>query len=582
MSHGHIPESFIQSLIAKSDIVALIQESIKLKKSGANYSACCPFHQEKTPSFTVSALKQFYHCFGCGAHGNAIRFLMEYHSMSFVEAIERLAMRLGLAVPKDAAQIAQAKTQLNTTAVLNQVAAFYQAQLKLPLAKGAVEYLKQRGFKGSTAKQFGLGFSPPGWSNLLNHFQENDQSIKILQETGLVIKHPQGRYYDRFRNRIMFPIRSRRGEVIGFGARVFDNSQPKYLNSPESAVFHKGQCLYGVYEALQAKQKWQTALVVEGYLDVVMLSQYQVHGALATLGTAITAHHLTQLFQLVSEVIFCFDGDKAGQAAAWKALELVLPFLQQGRQVRFAFLPQGEDPDSYLRQHGEVSFAELLKMSAPLSDYFFMTLAQKVSPDTVDNRAQFAHLARLLLEQIPSGIFKEMMFEQLAQRTASSIQVVRGERADTWRWKKIKTPPPPSPLNPAYIASAILLRMPSLYELVKQKKAWWQHLNMPGMSLLNALLEKLALNACDSSESLHQALQARGFAPKRLIECVNKAALIPLEGLEAELNGALERLRAMGQEKLTEDLLKKAKVGELSLQEKTLLKEILHSRESTN
>ncbi|HRE31601.1 MAG TPA: DNA primase, partial [Candidatus Berkiella sp.] len=427
-TQGRIPESFIEAILAKTDIVSLIQESVKLKKAGANYSACCPFHHEKTPSFTVSATKQFYHCFGCQAHGDAIRFLMEHQSLNFVEAVERLAARVGMAVPKDPKDEAKAKQRNEHTNVLNRVAEFYSTQFKHPKAVQAVTYLKKRGLTGLTAKAFGMGFAKEGWDNLLSHFEGEPQALKVLEEAGLIIKHESGRFYDRFRNRIMFPIRDRKGNVLGFGGRVMDNSQPKYLNSPDSPLFQKGHCLYGIHEALQG-ERWQKAIVVEGFFDVVMLAQHGIKGALATQGTAITSHHLTYLFQQVPEVVFCFDGDKAGQAAAWKALQLVLPFLTKDRHVRFTFLPEGEDPDSFVRKNGSANFQMLLANSMPLSEYLFATLCADIKPDSIDNRAHLATTAKELLEQIPAGIYKEMMYEQLAEIVSSSLQVVRGEKA---------------------------------------------------------------------------------------------------------------------------------------------------------
>lgn len=586
-SGGRIPDSFIDSVLAKTDIVSLIQESVKLKKSGANYSACCPFHHEKTPSFTVSSTKQFYHCFGCGAHGDAIAFIMSHQSLTFVEAVEKLASRLGLNVPRDPHETAKVQAKLNVTSVLNQAAQFYASQLKHhPQAHSAVTYLKNRGLTGTVAKQFSLGFAPSGWDNLLKTFQANKDALKILEETGLIIKHPQQHYYDRFRERIMFPIRDRKGDVIGFGARVLDKSQPKYLNSPESPIFQKGYCLYGLYEALSQREKWQTAIVVEGYMDVVALAQHSVHGAFATLGTAITSHHLTQLFQLSSEVVFCFDGDKAGQAAAWKALQLVLPLLTEGRQVRFVFLPQGEDPDSYVRQFGNEAFMGLVKNAMPLSEYFFAQLMQKVKPDSVDNRAHFASLARAMLEQMPKGIFKEMMYEQLAQIVSSTPQVVRGEKAFRAFYSKknqqVKTPlvPPPQPFEPAYVASALLLREPSLYELVKEKFPIWQEIQTPGIELLCALLNLLTQNNAALTSDLRKKLQENGFELKRLHECENKIALLPLEGIEAEFSGALIRIEVIGREQMMEKLIQKAKRMQLSVEEKQQLKEFLQSRES--
>lgn len=594
-SHGRIPESFIETVLAKTDIVSIVQENVKLKKSGANYSACCPFHHEKTPSFTVSQVKQFYHCFGCGKHGDAISFLMEHQSLNFVEALERLAARVGLTLPKDPQESAKIQQKQSTTSVLNRVSEFYAQQLKHhQAAQSAVSYLKKRGLTGQIAKQYGLGFAPSGWDNLLNHFQGDNEALKVLEETGLIIKHSSGRFYDRFRERIMFPIRDRRGNVIGFGARVMDKSQPKYLNSPESPIFQKGHCLYGLYECLASKEKWQMAIVVEGYMDVVALAQFGVQGAVATLGTAITNHHLSNLFHVVPEIVFCFDGDKAGQAAAWKALQLVLGLLIDGRQVRFVFLPEGDDPDSFIRQNGAQAFLNLVKNGTPLSAYFFNALCEKVTPDSVDKRAHLASLARPMIESIPQGIFKEMMFEQLAKLVDSTPQVVRGEKAfrrfyqkghygqrnDQQIKAKLPLTPPPQPMETAYIAGALLLRNPLLLEAVKDKIAFVKEITGPGIVLLNSLIAALVQSPSSSTTALKEKLQENGFDLKRLIECENKVAVIPEEGLEAEFCGAIARLEVIGREQMMEKLLQKAKNAELSEAEKLKLKEFLQSRES--
>lgn len=586
---GRIPEAFIETVLAKTDLIAVIQESIKLKKSGANYSACCPFHQEKTPSFTVSASKQFYHCFGCGAHGDAIRFLMDYQNLHFVEAIERLAGRVGLSVPRTQGEESKIQQRLEMTTMLNQAADFYAEQLKHhPEAKkSAVTYLKQRGLTGKTAKQFELGYAPSGWDNLLAHFHKRSEAIALLEQTGLVIQHDSGRYYDRFRHRIMFPIRDPKGQVIGFGGRVMDNSQPKYLNSPETPVFQKSHCLYGIYEILKSRQKWEKAIVVEGYFDVVMLAQHGIQGAVATLGTALTTYHLQQLFQRVNEVVFCFDGDHAGQAAAWKALQLVLSCLTEERRAGFAFLPQNEDPDSYVRRVGAENFLALINNCASTADFFFASLVEQIPPDSIDNRARIAAMAKPLIEQIPAPIFREMMFEQLATVVSSSPQVVRGERA--WRKKRHDYEPyrkqvrkqilPPPKLNSlALIAVAILLRAPQLGGRVIQIPQYWEGLSGEESQLLKAIIDLLEEAPDLTCEELQEWLQGQSFDQAALKASEKKVALIADEGLEAELAGAMKQISAVGQEKFTDRLLQKAKTMDLSAEEKDRLKEILQNK----
>lgn len=599
VSSGRIPEDFIESVLAKTDIISLIQESVKLKKQGVNYSACCPFHAEKTPSFTVSAAKQFYHCFGCGAHGDAIRFLTDHQGLTFIDALEKLAGRLGMAVPRDPQQQARVQTRSKMGSVLNRVADLYSTGLKHhPQAGGAVNYLKQRGLTGQIAKTFAIGFAPPGWDYLLKHFEKDSEALSVLEETGMIIRHPDGRFYDRFRDRIMFPIRHRKGEVIGFGARVMDQSLPKYLNSPESTLFQKGQTLYGLYEALtvnnannihSAKYKWERAILVEGYMDVVALSQHGVLGAIATLGTAITDAHLSQLFQFVPEIVFCFDGDKAGMAASWKALELTLGQLTEGRQVRFAFLPVGQDPDSYIRVAGVGGFELLIKNSLSLSEYFFNTLQSRVTPDTVDNRARLASQARPLIERIPNSIFKEMMFEQLAQIVGSSAQVMQGGKANRHFYRPAKglyvpkTPlaPAPIPFEFGYMITALLLQKPELYAEIIDKTALLRLVAGPGMNLFLILLGCLSQDPKVSLESMRAALQTAPVADlKRLQESEKKVELLPRAGLQAEFCGAISRLEVLGRTTGMEILLKKAKLGPLTEAEKQQLKEFLEFKES--
>ena len=571
-------------MLAKTDLVVLIQENIKLKKSGANYSACCPFHQEKTPSFTVSAAKQFYHCFGCGAHGDAIRFLMEYQHLHFVEAIERLATRVGMSVPRTKEDESKVKSRLEMTTILNQAAHFYANQLKHhPESKQAVAYLKQRGLNGKTAKQFELGYAPSGWDHLISHFPQREEALGLLEQTGLVIRHESQRYYDRFRHRIMFPIRDAKGQVVGFGGRVMDNAQPKYLNSPETPVFQKNHCLYGIYEILKSRQKWESAIVVEGYFDVVMLAQHGILGAVATLGTALSTYHLQQIFSRVNEVIFCFDGDKAGQQAAWKALQSVLPFLSEGRQARFAFLPSQDDPDSYVRKHGAENFLTFIKNSASTADFLLTTLIQQIPPDSVDNRARIAALAKPLIEQIPAPIFREMLFEQLAMMVSSSPQVVRGGRA--WQrkkedkpWKGIKKIMMPLPkINSlVMLVMAILLHQPLLAKKVIPIPREWEELFDEESELLVSMLRLLEEAPDLTPSELREWLEGqKTFDHAALKDCEKKVRLIPNEGVEAELTGAIKQISAIGQAQFTEQLLQKAKTTDLSAEEKDRLREIL-------
>ena len=355
---GLIPKQFIADLVDRADVVEVVGRRVQLKKAGKEFKSCCPFHDEKTPSFTVSPSKGFYHCFGCGAHGNALDFLMQYDHMEFVEAIESLANSMGVEVPREESPGRPARSYDALFELVARVSRYFEAELKA--SHPAVNYLKARGIDGATAKRFGLGYAPAGWSNVLDKFGTSREAIERLLATGLIIRKDDGKHYDRFRDRIMFPIRDARGRTIGFGGRVMGNDEPKYLNSPETVLFHKGRELYGLYEARQALRSIDRLVVVEGYMDVIGLARHGIDFATATLGTATTDEHLSRLFRMCDEVSFSFDGDRAGRAAAWKALENALPLIREGRQIRFVFLPEGQDPDSYVQEFGADAFVKAL------------------------------------------------------------------------------------------------------------------------------------------------------------------------------------------------------------------------------
>jgi len=408
---GLIPQHFIDDLITRADIVEVLGRRIQLKKAGREFKACCPFHDEKTPSFTVSPSKGFYHCFGCGAHGTALGFLMEHDHMEFVEAVETLAGMLGIEVPREESQ-QPARRYDELFDLLQKVETHYRNELRNHEA--AVAYLKARDIDGATAKRFGIGFAPAGWSNLLDKFGTSREAIERLLAAGLIIRKDNGQHYDRFRERIMFPIRDSRGRCIGFGGRVMGQEEPKYLNSPETVLFHKGRELYGLYEARQALRNIERIVVVEGYMDVVGLARHGIDFAAATLGTATTEEHLNRVFRICDEVHFCFDGDRAGRAAAWRALENALPQIREGRQIRFVFLPEGQDPDSYVQAHGAGAFEEAMNAAQPLSEFLVEELAAQVDMESVDGRARLAELARPLLAKVPRGVYRELLVERLA------------------------------------------------------------------------------------------------------------------------------------------------------------------------
>ncbi len=417
---GRIPESFIDDVLARTDLVELVGSHVRLKRSGKNYSACCPFHQEKTPSFTVSPDKQFYYCFGCGASGNAIGFLMDINRVSFVEAVETLARNLSMEVQREEGHgPGPSRDHLQPLyQTLEAATAFFEKQLRNPDIKDRpIGYLKKRGLSGQTAAHFRLGYAPQGWDNLITQLGTDPDNVKALMQTGLLVENDQGRRYDRFRDRIMFPIRDNRGRVIAFGGRVLGDDKPKYLNSPETPVFHKGRELYGLYEARKANNRLTRIVVVEGYMDVIALAQYGITYAVATLGTATSQDHIEKLFRHTEALVFCFDGDEAGRRAAWRALENALPTLKDGRQIKFLLLPESEDPDSLIRENGQAYFEGLLDESTPLSEYFYDHLSADININTLDGQARLASLAKPYLEQLPGGVFQQLMLKRLSELT---------------------------------------------------------------------------------------------------------------------------------------------------------------------
>lgn len=424
-----IPQSFIDDLLNRIDIVEIIDSRVKLKKSGKNFSACCPFHDEKTPSFTVSQDKQFYYCFGCGATGTALSFLIEYERLGFIDAVENLAKTAGVEVPREkTASNKNYESKLKKLyTILERASEYYQAQLKShPQREKAVHYLKERGLSGHIAKDFGIGYAPTGWDNVLKELGQTKENEKLLVDAGLVIvKEEDSRHYDRFRHRIMYPIKDTRGRIIGFGGRVLGDDKPKYLNSPETDAFHKGRELYGLYEARQANRQLDNIIVVEGYMDVIALAQYEITNAVATLGTACGEDHLQLAFRYSNEIIFCFDGDNAGRKAAKRGLLNALSSMQDGRQIKFLFLAEGQDPDTLVRQIGKERFLEHTKNAQPLEEFLFDVAAENLDVSTMEGRARFSKIAAPLINLLPEGVFRELMFGSLASRTGLSAEVLR-------------------------------------------------------------------------------------------------------------------------------------------------------------
>lgn len=419
---GLIPQHFIDDLLARTNIVDVVDSRVKLKKAGKNYHACCPFHNEKTPSFTVAGDKQFYYCFGCGAKGNAVGFVMEYDNVDFPTAVESLAGALGIEVPKEELsphQQEQVQQRTSLYELMEAASRFYQQQLRFhPERQPSVDYLKNRGLSGKAAKFFNIGFAPQGWDNLKQTLASDEEKHQGLVDAGMLIEKDGGGSYDRFRNRIVFPIRDLRGRTIGFGARTLGDEKPKYLNSPETSIFNKGHELYGLYECRQIRQPLKRFLVVEGYMDVVALHEFGIHYAVATLGTATSETHLQKLFKIAPEVIFCFDGDAAGRRAARRGLDVVLPILEDGQQVRFMFLPDGEDPDSLVRKEGKERFEQRIQNAETIADFLLNTLKSDIDdPGSLDGRARLAKLAAPLIQSIPGIALKSLFWQALAEAT---------------------------------------------------------------------------------------------------------------------------------------------------------------------
>ncbi len=581
---GRIPQHFIDDLIARADIVEVISSRMPLKKAGREFKGLCPFHGEKTPSFTVSPGKQFFHCFGCGAHGTALGFLMEYEHMEFVDAIEALAGSLGIEVPREEGGKDE-RSNADLYALLERAADFYWEQMKT--SERAKEYLQQRGLDGRTARDFKIGYAPQGWDTLLNLLGKSSAERDGLLESGMIIRKDDGREYDRFRDRIMFPIRDSRGRVIAFGGRVLDQGEPKYLNSPETPVFHKGQELYGLYEARQALRDIPRLLVVEGYMDVASLAQQGIRYAVATLGTATTPDHLRRLFRVCNEVVFCFDGDKAGLRAAWRALENSLSVLREGRQIRFMFLPEGEDPDTLVQSIGAGAFEERLGQAMPLSRFLIQELESQVdSMDSVDGRAHLAELARPLLNRIPMGIYRELLLDELANHVGMAPERLSGLIFDQSRPQaKAATPTNQAAslgrsnlvrraleLALHYPSAAAALEVPPQLQLVEKK----------GISLLSSLLEDCRNNPNISTAGLLERWREEPEAP-HLGKLASGELLIDLEAAKMELKDSLDKLvRESGPDQRTDWLLKKASDTGLDTAEKQELRELLALRSTRN
>ncbi len=553
-----IPREFIQQLLNRVDLIELIDNRVPLrKKTGQNFFACCPFHDEKSASFSVSQAKQFYYCFGCGAHGNAIDFLMQYDRLSFPESIEALAKQVGVEVPKEIRN--NDKREENFDALydlMGEISKYYQKELRQ--AEGAINYLKNRGITGEIAKKFEIGVASPGWDHVLKTFEKDKQHLSTL---GMLIKKDDGGYYDRFRDRIMFPILDRQGRTIGFGGRIIDQGEPKYLNSPETPIFQKGHELYGLYQALQANRQLQRALIVEGYMDVIALFQLGITYSVATLGTATTATHIKKLLRYTSDILFCFDGDKAGRTAAWRALLVTLPVMQDGLQVRFMFLPEGEDPDTLVRKEGKTVFEQRIQKAMPLSDFFFQTIAEQADLTSADGRARFIKLSKEHLDTLPQGMFKDIMFEELAKKARLSSDHFTTPKA---RVKATQRPTQNQTASPLQLAMTLLIQNPQLIEHLAEPIPV---LDIQEFSIFCKIVEILKIEPKLTTGALleHWRDQEESQMIAKLAQVEH---LIPIAGIQNEFIDSLKRLKKLARAQKIEKMLSLAAISGLSDQEK--------------
>ncbi|EPJ95645.1 MULTISPECIES: DNA primase [Pseudomonas] len=635
---GLIPQSFIDDLLNRTDIVDVVSSRVQMKKAGKNYTACCPFHKEKTPSFSVSPDKQFYYCFGCGAGGNALGFIMDHDNLDFPQAVEELAKAAGMEIPREESGRPHKPRQPTDSPLyplLTAAADFYRQALKIhPARKAAVDYLKGRGLTGEIARDFGLGFAPPGWDNLYKHLSSDTLQQKAMIDAGLLVENAEtGKRYDRFRDRVMFPIRDSRGRIIAFGGRVLGDDKPKYLNSPETPVFHKGQELYGLFEARKFNRSLDEIIVVEGYMDVIALAQQGLRNAVATLGTATSEEHMKRLFRVVPSVLFCFDGDQAGRNAAWRALEATLPCLQDGRRARFLFLPEGEDPDTLVRSEGTDAFkARINQHAQPLADYFFQQLTEEADPRSLEGKAHMATLAAPLIDKVPGANLRTLMRQRLSEITGLTSETVSQlaqnapakpqvqptydpgidydampdygdfQQPDMYipqqEWtpkksgaggKKWENKPwdkkgkrggereqawiPVGVEPPTLTALRTLLHHPQLAKKVEDAGHFAAE-DQTNNQLLIALVEAVQKNPKLSSIQLlsrwHGTEQGRLL--QRLLE---KEWLIDADNLEQQFFDTITSLSARQRERNLEQLLRKARQGELSSEEKNQLRDLL-------
>jgi DNA primase len=602
---GRIPQPFIDEVVARSDIVEIIGARVALKKSGREYKACCPFHSEKSPSFWVSPEKQFYHCFGCGAHGTAVGFLMQYEKLGFLDAIADLAQRAGLELPREA-QAAHEPGGIDLYQLMASASRFFEQSAKD--SGRAQAYIGKRGIDAATCAKFALGYAPDSWNALLNRFGGADEERRRLLQAGLIIEREaragqSAGFYDRFRDRLMFPIRDARGRVLGFGGRVIDQGEPKYLNSPETPLFHKGRELYGIYEARQARSDFKRLLIVEGYMDVVRLHQAGITYAVATLGTATTQEHLNKIFRLTSELVFCFDGDRAGRQAAWRALENALPLARDGRELRFMFLPEGHDPDTLVAAEGAPGFEEHLKRAVPLSEYLVRQLVEQVNLEHVDGRAKLAALAAPLFKRMPEGVYRDLLLDRLAGEIRMPAAKLKGHlaaagrepsaaareaarHAPSARGTAARTEPTAStrsrmsPGRGSLLSQAISLVLH--HPAAAKGLTGWAELagcDLPGIGVLTELLEQAAGMEHPSTAMLLERWRDRP-EHARLAELAAASGMVDTAAAAAqELQMAVQKLTSStGPGRRVDELLRKAEEMGLNYDEKAELSSLLKAK----
>lgn len=579
VQHGEkvkLPQNFLDDLLARTDIIEIIEQRISIKKTGqANYQGLCPFHNEKTPSFSVNKHKQFYYCFGCKANGNAIGFLMDYDKLSFLEAVDILANRAGLTVPEVNTPVPQdEKTHLE---LLAKAATYYRGELGNNKAAG--EYLVNRGLSQEIIEHFSLGFAPTGWRNICHLLGSTLQIKHKLQEVGLIKKKGDS-YYDTFRERIIFPIHNKKGQIIAFGGRSLGEQLPKYLNSPETPVFHKSRELYGLYQALKQNRQLNQLIIVEGYLDVITLHQYGVTNTVATLGTAINSNHIHLLLRHANQLIFCFDGDLAGGKAAWRALEIMLPLMNEGIDVRFLFLPKGEDPDSFIRARGKDKFLEDVTQAVPLTDFFFKKLLSSSESESIAGKTRLVHLANKKLRHIPKGIFQELMYDRLANIVGISstkiVEILEQQQpiqknmpqAVTYDYSKISTA--------VQLVIRLLLQSPPLFEQLIIPPAF-EETKIEGIDIIHRLLAIIKQNPKQTTGCLLEHFSKEPIQ-NLLVEFAAQDLLIPDRAWQEELQGAIERIIAISKEEEIQKLLAKGSQEGLSMEEKLLLQRLLSTR----